>query len=464
MHGRRYGVALVALATLSALVSGCGTSGPSSSAPSTTAPPVASSTAAPSTTAAPTTSSSSAADYTGRTLTVWDYEADNSAMGLAWAKAVEIFKQEHPGVTVKVEAQTFEQIQKNAKIILTGNTVPDVMEYNKGNATAGQLASQGLLTPLTDIAKQRGWDTIVTGGLATTAKYDAKGMMGSGDWYGVTNYGEYVTVYYNKDMFDKQGLKVPTTLDEFVTVLQKFKDAGITPLAAAGAEYPMQQVWYELLLGQVDRAFVNDYQMFTNDVDWKSASMVKAADTLAEWVNKGYISKDSAGLTAEDMGTGFIAGTFPIMISGSWWFGRLLSEVKFNWGQFLFPGNKLNAGSSGNLWVVPASAKEKDLAYDFIGITLRPEVQNILGQNGGLPVAGDPASITDPATKLFTQNFQTAVQNDQLAFYPDWPVAGFYDQLVSGFQSVVNGTKSSADVLNALGTYYAAGKADILNG
>ena len=27
--------------------------------------------------------------------------------------------------------------------------------------------------------------------------------MGSGKWYGVPNYGEYVMVYYNKDLFDE---------------------------------------------------------------------------------------------------------------------------------------------------------------------------------------------------------------------------------------------------------------------
>ncbi|MDR0283391.1 MAG: extracellular solute-binding protein [Propionibacteriaceae bacterium] len=446
-HVRRLGLTLLALATAVALTA-CSGGSP----------------AATTATTGGTATGSAPADYTGQTFTVWHYESANSAMGLAWAKAVDIFKTEHPGITVNVEPQTFEQIQKNAKIILTGDTVPDVMEYNKGNATAGQLASQGLLTPLTDVAKARGWDKIVTGALATTAMYNDQGLMGSGDWYGVTNYGEYVTVYYNKDMFDAQGLKVPTTYDQFVAAMQTFVAAGITPLAAGGAEYPMQQIWYQLVLSQSNRDFVNAYQLFNGDVDWQSDAMIGATDTLRDWVDKGYISKDAAGLTAEDMGTSFIAGKYPIMMSGSWWFGRLKSEIKFNWGQFLFPGNELNTGSSGNLWVVPDSAKNKDLAYDFIDITLRPEVQNILGENGGLPVSGDPAGITDESVRVFTQNFQTAVNNDQLAFYPDWPVAGFYDQLVSGFQSVVNGTKSSQEVMSTLGDYYKSGKADIVGG
>jgi len=47
--------------------------------------------------------------------------------------------------------------------------------------------------------------------------------MGSGEWYGVPNYGEFVGVYFNKDMFAAAGLSVPTTLDDFVKVMDAFK-------------------------------------------------------------------------------------------------------------------------------------------------------------------------------------------------------------------------------------------------
>ena len=91
----------------------------------------------------------SAAAETG-TLKLWHYESANSAMGIAWDEAIEIFKTEHPGVTVEFERKAFEQIQQNAGMILSSDEGPDIMEYNKGNATAGLLATQGLLTDLTD--------------------------------------------------------------------------------------------------------------------------------------------------------------------------------------------------------------------------------------------------------------------------------------------------------------------------
>lgn len=401
-------------------------------------------------------------DADSGTLTVWHYESDTSAMGKAWDKAIEIFEEENPGVTVEVEKQTFEQIQKNAKIVLTGDDVPDVMEFNKGNATAGQLAAQGLIAPLTDAAAERGWDETITGSLATTAQYDADGLMGSGDWYGVPNYGEFVGVYYNKEMFEKHGLEEPTTLEEFEEVLAAFEKEGVTPLAEAGAEYPMGQLWYELVLAHGDRALVDDYQLFANDTDFHGDAMVRGTETLAEWIEAGYIDADAAGLTAEDMGVAFMDGTYPIMVSGSWWFGRLADEAQVDWGHFNFPGSELHAGSSGNLWVVPANADSPDLAEEFIDVTLRPEVQDILAQEGGLPVAGDASAIEDDRTRELTENFQEIVDADGLAFYPDWPVAGFYDVLVSELQSLINGSKDAHEVLDGLQEEYDTGKADLV--
>jgi len=403
-------------------------------------------------------------DTDDSTLTIWHYENEDSAMGQAWAKAIEIFEEENPDVTVDVEKQTFEQIQKNAKIVLTGDDVPDVMEFNKGNATAGQLAAQGLLTPLTDAATERGWDEKLSGSLATTATYDEQGLMGSGEWYGVPNYGEFVGVYFNKDMFAEQGLEVPTTLDELDDVLAAFKEEGITPLAEAGAEYPLGQLWYELVLAYGDRALVDDYQLFANDVDFHNDAMTQATEKLDEWIDKGYIASDSAALTAEDMGVSFIDGTYPLMVSGSWWFGRLAAETEADWGQFNFPGNTLHTGSSGNLWVVPANADSPSLAEEFIDITLRPEVQNVLATEGGLPVAGDPSVIKDERTRELTENFQAILDQDGLAYYPDWPVAGYYDVIVSELQSLVNRSKTPAEVLDGLQNSYDEGKADLLDG
>src|SRR5690606_5285163 len=114
-----------------------------------------------------------------------------------------------------------------------------------------------------------------------------------------------VTVYYNKDAFAEAGLEVPTTYDEFIDVLDAFVAQGVTPLAEAGLEYPLGQLWYQLALSQADRQFVNDYQLYENPVDWEGDEITYATETLVDWVDKGYISPDVTGLKAEDAGVSF---------------------------------------------------------------------------------------------------------------------------------------------------------------
>ncbi|MFC4057931.1 ABC transporter substrate-binding protein [Planomonospora corallina] len=404
----------------------------------------------------------SAASSGPRTLKLWHYESADGAMGKAWTEAIKQFEATHPGVKVQFEEKAFEQIRQSAGMILNSDEAPDVMEYNKGNATAGLLSKQGLLTDLSEEVAKRGWDKLLSPSLQTTAKYDDRGVMGSGRWFGVPNYAEYVMVYYNKDLFEKHKVEVPATFEQFTAAMDAFVKAGVTPLAVGGAEYPAQQIFYQLALSKAQRPWVDAFQLYKGKVDFHGPEFTHAARTMADWVKKGYIAEDSAAIKAEDMGTSFISGDYPMVVTGSWWFGRFATDIKdFEWGTFLWPGNALHAGSSGNIWVVPENAKNKDLAYDFIDITMKKEIQNLLGNSGGIPVAADPAAITDPKSKELIENFNGLSAADGLAFYPDWPAPGYYDVLVSGVQNLVNGSKEPSAVLDELAGPYEENLADI---
>ena len=76
-------------------------------------------------------------------------------------------------------------------------------------------------------------------------------------------------------------------------------------------------------------------------------------------------------------------------------------------------------------------------------------------------MAGDASTIEDDKTRTLTENFQTILDEDGLAFYPDWPVAGFYDQITSAMQSLINGSKSPEDVLADLQAAYEEGKSEM---
>ena len=104
----------------------------------------------------------------------------------------------------------------------------------------------------------------------------------------------------------------------------------------------------------------------------------------------------------------------------------------FDWTLQAFPESDLSLGSSGNLWVVPENAANKELAYEFIDITMRPEIQAIIGNNGGVPVAADPADITDEKSAELIATFNGILDNDGLSFYPDWPAPGLLRRARAG--------------------------------
>lgn len=396
----------------------------------------------------------------GETLKLWHYEGADSAMGKAWAEAIEVFEKE-TGAKVEFEEKSFEQIQKTASQVLDTDAAPDLMEFNKGNATAGFLASTGLISDITDAVEEYGWADKLAPSLQTTAKYTEDGVMGGDTWYGIPNYGEFVGVYYNENAFAEAGLDIPTTYDEFVEVLDAFVAQGITPLAEAGAEYPLGQLWYQLALLDGDRGFVDDYQLYKHPVDWQGPEITSATRTLQEYVEKGYIAKDVSSVKAEDAGVSFINGSSPIFVSGSWWYGRFAAEATgFDWTMTAFPGADLSLGSSGNLWVVPENAENKDLAYRFIDITMRPEIQAIIGNSGGLPVAADPADITDEKSSELIDTFNGILDKDGLSFYPDWPAPGFYDVIVQQLQGLVTGVSDVEGTNAGLGEAYDEGTAD----
>ena len=390
-----------------------------------------------------------------KTFRIWWYDKDN-AMDASWKQALEEFKAKYPEVTVEFEQKGFEQIQETAKMVLSSKDAPDVMEVNKGNGTCGVYAKEGLLTELDIIAEEKGWNKIMSPSIQTTCRYDENGIMGSGKLWAVTTYGEFVMVYYNKDMFDKYNLKIPTSFEEFEGVCDKFVQNKITPMAlGAGDKWPQTQNWYELALYKADRNFVTNYQLLKGELDFNGPEGSFAAQKYREHFKKGYYDASANGVKYDDANSAFIQGKYPMMLTGSWLYGFVKDKVKdFKWGIFLMSGKKLNTGSGGNVWIVPKNAKNKELAYEFISITLDKKAQTVMALKGGIPLNADLSQIQDEGIIELNKNFQQIVNNDGLAFYPDWPVPGFIDVLGGGLQDLASGKKNEAQFNEAVAKAY----------
>ncbi|UFU06357.1 ABC transporter substrate-binding protein [Ruania halotolerans] len=405
--------------------------------------------------------SGGSAEETDRTFTVLQYEDPNSAQGQGWALAMELFQEMHPDVTIDYQTTSFDAMRQNATITLGGNDVPDVVEFNKGNADGGQLASQGLLLPLTDEVAARGWDEVITGSMASFAQYDENGNAGAGEWYGIPNIGEYVTLYYNADIFAEAGIEVPQSLDELEAAMVALQDAGHTPIASSASTsqgFNQMWIWYSLVSALADREQIDDFMFLREDVDFSSGPWAEGTSIFEEWTEAGYLGADLGGLSYEQAQVSFLGGEAAMYMWNQGAFDRIRTDADFEWGYFTMPGAQHVMGSSGHLWGIPANAENVDLAYDWIDITLSDEVQNLIGENGGLPLAGDTSQISDDLVREYTAGFDQLAVEDRLSFYPDYPVPGFLDFIQTHMQTISNGNETADEYLAALQEFYDDGR------
>jgi len=141
------------------------------------------------------------------------------------------FAAKHPGVTVTLSPYGFDDMNKTLKLALDSGTGPDVAYCSPGTVGHIAYAKAGHLLELTNIVKERGWDQRQP---MDEIMYWQKELGGPifGIPYDITNVG----VFYNKDLFDKWGLKPAKTFEEFQALLAAVKSEGYTPFPAGGLD------------------------------------------------------------------------------------------------------------------------------------------------------------------------------------------------------------------------------------
>lgn len=130
--------------------------------------------------------------------------------------------------------------------ILGGNP-PSAMQFNTGTQM-NDLADQGLLRPLDDIAEQGKWKDVLTPAFYNAIQY-------KGHIYGapINDHG-YNWIFYSKPVFEKAGItEEPKTWDEMFADLDKIKAAGLIPVAVGGQPWELQSMFNNILLGEGGR-------------------------------------------------------------------------------------------------------------------------------------------------------------------------------------------------------------------
>ena len=192
-----------------------------------------------------------------------------------------------------------------------------------------------------------------------------------------------VNFFYNKRLFEQNGLEPPRTWPQFLEVCRKLKAAGVAPLAVTGTFPGYMQFYLDyLLLRHVGAEPVE--QAIAGKRSFASLPGVhEAAADLEQLVRSGAFMDGFQGTDFTAAQLAFFQGKAAMILMGSWLVGEMKASIPddFELGTFPFPSVPGGAGDQDgifggvNVMVVAEQSKNPDLGVDWLRYFSRPEVQ-----------------------------------------------------------------------------------------
>lgn len=377
------------------------------------------------------------------TLTVWDQEV----RGGQAAQIEELnkeFQAKYPNITLKRVTRSFDDLKTTLKLALSGNQPPDVFQANNGRPDMGSFVQAGQLVPLDRYAEAYKWTDRYPETVRKYSSYTTDGKtFGTGTLYGLPQVGEVVGIYVNTAKLKAAGVnEPPKTWADFEASLATLKAKGELPLVLGNLDkWPAIHVFGTVQAQNVQPDAIRTLGFGQKGGSWKTPENTKAAQTLVDWVNKGYLSKDVNGQGYDPAWQAFSKGTGVYLIAGTW-LQADLGKAMGDKVTFMLPpsasGTPAATGGTGIPWAISSKSKHPDAAAAYINFITSPNAMAVLAKNDNLPIADTAEQeATGPLGKAVFEAFGTAVQKNALVPYLDYATPTMADTLGASLQDLL---------------------------
>ena len=285
------------------------------------------------------------------------------------------FQTKYPNVTVDMSIVNANDLSTVTQTRLTANDV-DVIDIF-GFANAAQPYMKNVTPP--------NWQTLIEAGLLLdisgqpfVKNYDTPTIQDSGTYNGkvyAINLGRvsYSGIYYNKDLFAANNVKVPTTWNELVTACDSFKAANIPCMTAGGKDgWPIFVGAYGLT-GSIypDQAALVE-GLWTGTVKWNDAKALEMWQKMKVYA-QDMMEAGASGVAGDAAPGRFASGAVAMFPGGTWYASAIeTAQPAFKWGYIPFPGsdnaadNKYLFGKYDQGWAIAANTPNKDAAILYL--------------------------------------------------------------------------------------------------
>ncbi|BBH22109.1 hypothetical protein Back11_34540 [Paenibacillus baekrokdamisoli] len=373
---------------------------------------------------------------------------DERAHQVAFKKAVEDgYRKLYPNATIQWDITLGATYFDKLKAQFASDTAPDVTFYQSLDfAKAGNLmdlSNEPWVSRMTDAAMKD-----------PTLSYEGKlyGAPGSGNVGG--------GIWYNQDLFNKLGIQVPKTVQEFLDACEKIKTAGKTPIALGFKDLWTANMF--LMSWLQSYSFPNDAdygkKLYDGTVKFDDAVIQKVYQNVEAMKSKGYFNKNALSIDWPQSAQLFASGDAAMIVQGPWMPSSNKENIEkggydsFQIGFFPFMDEKGNQSlvlNSGTGLGINAKTKLVQESKDLVNLMLSPEIMGPwLEGEGGLPMLKDvDVKGTDPVIDTIKQYLGGGLT---LPYYLSaFMSASASNAMVDVLTKVVSGVKFDAADLKA---------------
>ncbi len=138
-----------------------------------------------------------------------------------------------------------------------------------------------------------------------------------------------VSLYYNKEIFEQQGLTVPESWQDLLLVCQKLKDAGIKPFQVGEKDvWRLGHLHNNLVVKSLGTEAVA--KLADRSLTYDSPEMIKTYQLISELVEKGYLGDDILNTDYNTEKSTFAAGGCAMRWDGSWYVSEIYGTDIYN--------------------------------------------------------------------------------------------------------------------------------------
>ena len=389
-------------------------------------------------------SSSTALPKGDISLTVWDQEV-RGGQNAQIEQLNKEFMDAYPNVTINRVAKSFTDINKTLKLAVSDDNPPDVVQANQGRVVMGQLVAGGLLRPLDAYAEAYGWRERYSPTLLELNSFSSDGdQFGTGNLYGLSQVGEIVGVYYNKEKLAQLNLEVPNTFDEFVGALEAAKKAGEVPIQFGNLDkWPGIHEFQAVQNNYAPKDYLRRFVFGLGDVSFATDENTKAATVLQEWVDAGYFTPGFNGVKYDDASAAFTKNEGVFFITGTWQAALFGEEMGKNVGFFLLPPQQsgddpVALGGEGLPFAITTGSDQPEAAAAYIDFITNEHATKVITETGGLPA---PEGAPDVPSGTVLGDIFTAWDHlnaaNSIVPYIDYATPTFYDTITASVQELM---------------------------